>query len=276
MDERREHEHLQLALEAAQLGTWYWDEQTGLTVWDARLEAMHGMAPGSFGGTFADWEASLYPADRAACVAKVAAAMADPGPYVLLHRTQWPDGSIHWLEGRGRVITDDEGHALGTIGVVARRHRPRGTSGCARPPHRRGPPADPERAARAAPGAHAPGRRHRVRGALRSRAGFGDRRRLVRVRAVARRSSRCRDRRRRGTRAGGGRRDGARPVQPAFAVVPARRSHRGARAAQRAGARLLTRHDGHGALRHARPALGVLRVRDRRASPAHAVRARRV
>jgi serine phosphatase RsbU (regulator of sigma subunit) len=44
--------------------------------------------------------------------------MADPGPYVLLHRSEWPDGSIHWLEGRGRVVTDDDGKALGTIGVV--------------------------------------------------------------------------------------------------------------------------------------------------------------
>jgi PAS domain S-box-containing protein len=118
VDDRREHAHLELALEAAQLGTWSWDEQTGLTVWDERLEAMHGMAPGTFGGTFADWEASLYPADRAACVAQVQAAMANPGPYVLLYRTQWPDGSIHWLEGRGRVLTDDDGAALGTIGVV--------------------------------------------------------------------------------------------------------------------------------------------------------------
>jgi PAS domain S-box-containing protein len=118
VDDRREHERLELALEAAQLGTWYWDEQTGLTVWDARLEAMHGMEPGTFGGTFADWEASLYPADRAACVAQVQAAMANPGPYVLLHRSEWPDGSIHWLEGRGRVVTDDDGKALGTIGVV--------------------------------------------------------------------------------------------------------------------------------------------------------------
>jgi PAS domain S-box-containing protein len=118
VDDRREHERLELALEAAQLGTWYWDERTGLTVWDARLEAMHGMEPGTFGGTFADWEASLYPADRARCVAEVQAAMDDPGPYVLLHRTQWPDGSIHWIEGRGRVVTDDDGHALGTIGVV--------------------------------------------------------------------------------------------------------------------------------------------------------------
>src|SRR4051812_10111086 len=79
---------------------------------------MHGMAPGTFGGTFDDWVASLHPDDRAECIGRVAAAMAAPGPYVLLHRSIWPDGSIHWLEGRGRVITDDAGQALGTIGVV--------------------------------------------------------------------------------------------------------------------------------------------------------------
>ena len=71
VDERREHERLELALEAAQLGTWNWDEETGRTLWDARLEAMHGMAPGTFGGTFEDWKASIHPDDRAECVARV-------------------------------------------------------------------------------------------------------------------------------------------------------------------------------------------------------------
>jgi PAS domain S-box-containing protein len=118
VDDRREHERLALALEAAQLGTWTWDAATGRTVWDARLEAMHGMAPGSFGGTFEDWQASLHPADRAACTARVEAAMADPGPYVLLHRSVWPDGSVRWIEGRGLVVTDDDGRPTGTIGVA--------------------------------------------------------------------------------------------------------------------------------------------------------------
>lgn len=118
VDDRRVHERFELALEAAKLGTWYWDEETGRTVWDARLEAMHGLAPGTFGGTFDDWVASIHPDDRTECVNRVAAAMDEPGSYVLLHRTILPDGSLHWLEGRGRVITDDTGHALGTIGVV--------------------------------------------------------------------------------------------------------------------------------------------------------------
>jgi PAS domain S-box-containing protein len=100
------------------LGTWSWDKESGLTVWDARLEAMHGMAPGTFGGTYDDWLASLHPDDRAECVARLQSALANPGSYVLLHRSAWPDGSIHWLEGRGRVLTDDNGDAIGTVGVV--------------------------------------------------------------------------------------------------------------------------------------------------------------
>jgi PAS domain S-box-containing protein len=118
VDEQREHERLALALEAGNLGTWTWDSATGRTVWDERLEAMHGMAPGSFGGTFEDWQASLDPDDRAGCVARVEAAMANPGQYTLLHRSVWPDGSVHWLEGRGLVLTDDDGTPTGTIGVV--------------------------------------------------------------------------------------------------------------------------------------------------------------
>jgi len=115
---RREHERLELALEAGKLGTWTWDRATGLAEWDERLEAMNGMAPGTFGGTYADWLQSLYPDDRAETLARLEAALANPGPYVLLHRSEWPDGSLHWLEGRGRVLTDDDGTPIGSIGVV--------------------------------------------------------------------------------------------------------------------------------------------------------------
>jgi PAS domain S-box-containing protein len=116
--DRQEHERLELALEAGNLGTWTWDMASGLTLWDERLEVMNGMAPGAFGGTFDDWQASIHPDDRAECVARVQRALLDPGDYVLLHRAEWPDGSLHWLECRGRVVTDDAGAPTGTVGVV--------------------------------------------------------------------------------------------------------------------------------------------------------------
>ncbi|MGZ6905944.1 MAG: PP2C family protein-serine/threonine phosphatase [Acidimicrobiia bacterium] len=114
LDEHR----LVLALEAGQLGTWTWDMATASTTWDARLEELHGLAPGGFGGTFDDWVEALHPGDRAECLDRVQRALADPGPYILLHRTTWTDGSVHWIECRGRVTVDDRGNPTGTVGVA--------------------------------------------------------------------------------------------------------------------------------------------------------------
>ncbi len=111
-------QRLMLALQAAELGTWTWDMASARTVWDVRLEALHGLPPGGFGGTFEHWVEALYPDDRAECLRRVEKALADPGPYVLLHRCTWPDGSIHWIECRGRVTVDEDGSPTGTIGVA--------------------------------------------------------------------------------------------------------------------------------------------------------------
>ena len=111
-------QRLALALEAARLGTWTWDMAAGTTTWDVRLEELHGLPPGGFGGTFEDWLASLHPDDRADCLERVEKALAEPGPYVLLHRTIWADGSVHHIECRGTVLVDDNGAPTGTTGVA--------------------------------------------------------------------------------------------------------------------------------------------------------------
>jgi PAS domain S-box-containing protein len=105
-------------MEAAELGAWTWDMATGVSTWDVRLEQMHGLGPGEFGGTFEDWVEALHPDDRAECLSRVERALADPGPYVLVHRTTWPDGSVHTIECRGTVLVDGDGRATGTTGVA--------------------------------------------------------------------------------------------------------------------------------------------------------------
>ena len=111
-------QRLALAVEAARLGSWTWDMVSGTTMWDERLEELHGLPPGGFGGTFEHWVAALHPDDRETCIARVNAALAHPGPYFLLHRTIWPDGSVHTIECRGAVLVDGEGRPTGTTGVA--------------------------------------------------------------------------------------------------------------------------------------------------------------
>ena len=184
VDDRREHERLELALEAAQLGTWTWDRRPARTAWDARLEAMHGMAPGSFGGTFEDWQASIAPR-RPRRVRRAASSghWPIPAPTSCSTAPTGPTGRSTGSSAAGACSPTTPARRLGTIGVVLDVTEREERQAALDPPHRRGPPPHPERAARAAPGPHAPGRRHRVRGALRRRAGLRDRRRLVRVRA---------------------------------------------------------------------------------------------
>ena len=57
-------QRLRLAHEAAELGSWHWDMAAGVTVWDEQLEAIYGMPPGGFDGTFEAWEATVHPDDH--------------------------------------------------------------------------------------------------------------------------------------------------------------------------------------------------------------------
>jgi PAS domain S-box-containing protein len=111
-------QRLRLAHDAAKLGSWHWDMATGVTVWDEQLEAIYGLPPGGFDGTFEAWEATLHPDDHDEVMAVVQQAIADRSSYVLRNRMFWPDGTLHWIEAHGKVTTDDDGNPSGTIGCV--------------------------------------------------------------------------------------------------------------------------------------------------------------
>jgi PAS domain S-box-containing protein len=111
--ERREQQ-LRLALDAAQLGTWRWDMATGVTEWDDRMRSIFGVT--HFDGSFDAWVRLLHPEDRATVLADVQRALEDRASYEVRHRVIWPDGSVHWIEGRGMVTVDAEGAPTGTIG----------------------------------------------------------------------------------------------------------------------------------------------------------------
>src|SRR5689334_22088765 len=96
-------EHLALALDAGELGTWRWDMATGETTWDTRLEALYGLAPGTFERTFEAYVSLLHPDDVSDVLETVRQAVAEKGRYTVEHRVVWPDGSVHWMQGRGLV-----------------------------------------------------------------------------------------------------------------------------------------------------------------------------
>ena len=112
-----ETELLRIAVEVGRLGMWRWDPVTGVVTWDSQMEARYGLAPGEFSGTFEDFVDRVHPDDREAVVARIAAARDVGEDLSFEHRIVWPDGSVHWLDARGRVQRDETGAMMGMVGV---------------------------------------------------------------------------------------------------------------------------------------------------------------
>jgi PAS domain S-box-containing protein len=113
---KESEERLRLAQTVAKIGTFEWNIQTGVNVWTPKLEAMYGLPPGSFSGTQPAWESLVHPDDREEAVRQVGEAI-EHGGFEGEWRVVWPDGSVHWIQGRGFVFNDERGAPLKLLGV---------------------------------------------------------------------------------------------------------------------------------------------------------------
>lgn len=114
--ERLTRERLDVALDAGRMGTWEWDIATNAVSWSTQLEAIHGLKPGTFGGTFESYLSEVHPEDLE-YVRNTIAMSITSGEHHLEYRIVWPDGSVHWLEASGRVVKDGRGYVTGLRGV---------------------------------------------------------------------------------------------------------------------------------------------------------------
>jgi two-component system NtrC family sensor kinase len=105
--------------EAAGNVTWAWNVATGEVTWSHGIEeALFGLPPGSFAGTFDAYLELVHPDDRAYFQAVIARTLAGEDEYVMSHRAIRPDGSVHWIDGRGRLTRDAQGRPLVLTGVA--------------------------------------------------------------------------------------------------------------------------------------------------------------
>jgi PAS domain S-box-containing protein len=114
---RESEERLRLALEAGRMGTWEWTIATNEVIWSAALEAIHGLAPGAFEGTFAGYQKDIHPEDREQILAAIARTLEQGEDHHIEYRIIRPDGAVHWVEGRGKLVRDKTGAATRMIGV---------------------------------------------------------------------------------------------------------------------------------------------------------------
>jgi PAS domain S-box-containing protein len=113
---RKNQEIFKLVHSIGKIGQWEWNSATDENKWSPEIEALYGLQPGTFGGTYEAWTKLLHPDDVAKAEEDVHRAMAT-GKYFTEFRVIWPDGSTHWLEARAHVLKDDHGKPVRITGV---------------------------------------------------------------------------------------------------------------------------------------------------------------
>ncbi|HYG77042.1 MAG TPA: PAS domain S-box protein [Planctomycetota bacterium] len=110
---------LNMAMTAGQMGAWEWIISTGQVTWSPTLESIHGLKPGTFGGHLEDFKRDIHPGDRDRVFKAIEETLLSHNEYMIEYRIIRPDGSIAWLETRGKLIVDARGNPERMSGICA-------------------------------------------------------------------------------------------------------------------------------------------------------------
>jgi serine phosphatase RsbU (regulator of sigma subunit)/PAS domain-containing protein len=118
-----EHEtvllRLDLAMDAAGVGSWDWDLATGELMWDDRLRSMFGYGRGDFDNTIDAHHRRVHHEDLPRVTASLNAAMGGDGDYAETYRVVLPDATLRWVSARARALHDESGTVVRIIGAVS-------------------------------------------------------------------------------------------------------------------------------------------------------------
>ena len=109
---------LDLAQKSAGAMAFDWYIQEKINTWSPEQEALFGLAPGSFDGTYKGWKKMMYAPDWPTVVEAIQHAH-QTGTVEAEYRVVWPDGSLHWLSTNGRMFFDGEGNPLRMVGFTS-------------------------------------------------------------------------------------------------------------------------------------------------------------
>jgi PAS domain S-box-containing protein len=112
---RDAEERLRLAQEAAALGSWIIETDTGRLQWGAGMNSLFGF-PLDAAATQESWRSAVLPADLPLVDRALAATVQDGAPFEVEFRIRRRD-EIRWLLGRGRLCSGEDGRLTRFVGA---------------------------------------------------------------------------------------------------------------------------------------------------------------
>ncbi|HYC35334.1 MAG TPA: EAL domain-containing protein [Usitatibacter sp.] len=115
---RQSEAQLRLAMEAAQLGMWYWECDTDRFDYSEGLGTLFGRPRDAAPVDYRVLQEAMHAEDRELFQATFRHALRQGSDFMLDYRVVWPDGSVHWVANRGQVHRGSDGRAQRVIGVA--------------------------------------------------------------------------------------------------------------------------------------------------------------
>ncbi len=115
---QQKQELLDLAQKSARAMAFDWYIQQDVNFWSPEQEALYGILPGSFDGTYQSWKKLIYPPDWPLLLKAINHAQGT-GEVAVEFRVKWPDGSLHWLATNGQMFFDDQGKPFRMVGFTS-------------------------------------------------------------------------------------------------------------------------------------------------------------
>jgi PAS domain S-box-containing protein len=110
-------ERLELILKSSGTGIWEWDLTSGGLIWSEAIFRQHGLDPSGPPPDFTAYLELVHPDDRATFRSRLDAATVGGPDLDMEFRVIWPDGTVHWTHGVGRLFGDEAGRPMRMVGM---------------------------------------------------------------------------------------------------------------------------------------------------------------
>jgi PAS domain S-box-containing protein len=113
----RLNDMLKIATESAAIGIWSWDIIQNTLKWDEMMYRLYGREKSDQVEPYKLWFESVHPDDQDQVESILKEAVQTHNTFNAEFRVVWPNGSVIWMQGLGRVQFDDQGQAVQMIGA---------------------------------------------------------------------------------------------------------------------------------------------------------------
>ncbi|MFN6461050.1 MAG: PAS domain S-box protein [Nostoc sp. DedVER02] len=113
----KSEEQLRLTLEFNHIGIWDWNVETGEVIWNDNHFRLLGLEPET-SASYQLWRNCVHLEDVDRIEQAVSNALTEHSNFEDEYRVIYPDGSLHWLTGKGRGVYNQAGKAVRMLGVI--------------------------------------------------------------------------------------------------------------------------------------------------------------